>query len=69
MTMAEITAGGALTRPKASSPQGQTHMVTVAKTAGVSPFAQMMQMMALQWCERSRLLACARSIQRRRREL
>jgi len=45
--MAEITAGGALTRPKASSPQGQTHMVTVAKTAGVSPFAQMMQMMAL----------------------
>ncbi len=45
--MAETTAGDALTHQKASGASGQTHMVTVAKTAGVSPFTQMMQMLAL----------------------
>lgn len=45
--MAETTAGEALTHHAASGPMGQTHMVTVARTAGVSPFAQMIQMLGL----------------------
>lgn len=45
--MADTVAGDALTHHKAAAASGQTHMVTVAKTAGVGPFAQMMQMMAL----------------------
>lgn len=45
--MAEITAGQALTRQAKSASASESHMVTVAKTAGVSPFAQMLQMMTL----------------------
>ena len=45
--LAELNTGDALTHQKKTTPNGQTHMVTVAKTAGVSPFSQMLQMMGL----------------------
>lgn len=45
--MADTTAIDALTHQKASATTGQSLMINVAKSAGVSPFAQMMQMMAL----------------------
>ena len=45
--MADMTADQALTRQQAKAPQGQAHMVNVAKSTGVGPFAQMVQMMGL----------------------
>ena len=45
--MSEITATTGLTRQTAAAATGQTHMVTVAKTTGVGPVAQMMQLMRL----------------------
>ena len=45
--MAEITATTGLTRQAAATTTGQTHMVTVARTTGVGPVAQMLQMMRL----------------------